>query len=127
MFNPTQADRRARRKRKPRVDPHTRKKPEEQVVETLADETAGLEGGFQTIPTRPVREGWLARFAAPPFYDQELISDVVAGEGGAKRRLPLRGHPSTGATWLAAKAVSPTAYLPQPATTSCTVKTTPDL
>lgn len=109
MFNPTQADRQARRKRKPRVDPHTRKKPEEQVVETLADETAGLEGGFQTTyqPGR-YEEGWLLD-SLRPFYDQELISDVVATVKGGKEASVYRcvATPSTGATWLAAKVYRP--------------------
>ena len=70
LFDPLRTDRRARRKRKPKVR-HIPKKPQDQIVAELAD-PIGLEGGFHTT-YRPGRyeEGWLLS-SLRSFYDQEL-------------------------------------------------------
>jgi RIO kinase 1 len=82
LFNPFRTGRQARRKRKPKVK-HTPKKSSSQIVTEIA-ETVGLEGGFN--PTyQPARyeEGWLLD-SLRSFYDQALISDVLAQVKGGK-------------------------------------------
>ena len=71
LFDPTLTDRRARRKRKPKVR-HIAKKAEDEIVAELG-ELAGLEAGFQTTyhPGR-YEEGWLLD-SLRGFYDEALI------------------------------------------------------
>lgn len=106
-FNPERSDRRARRHRKQRVQPPTYRDHAEEAAE-LAD-VAGLEGGFN-ITYQPAKHerSWLLS-SLRPFYDQHLISDVVAIVKGGKEANVYRceATPETGATWLAAKVYRP--------------------
>lgn len=106
-FNPERVDRRARRHRKKRVQPPTYRERDEEVAE-LAD-AVGLEGGFH-ISYQPARHErvWLLN-SLRPFYDQHLISDVVAIVKGGKEANVYRcaATEETGATWLAAKVYRP--------------------
>ncbi|MCB9449998.1 MAG: hypothetical protein H6672_01075 [Anaerolineaceae bacterium] len=83
QFNPLHTDRQARRKRKPRLT-HTPKKAVHEIVDELADETAELEGGFNTTyqPSR-YEEGWLLN-SLRPFYELHFIHDVLALVKGGK-------------------------------------------
>jgi len=75
----------------------------------LADETSGLEGGFHTTyqPSR-YEEGWLLS-SLRAFYDQGLITDVLALVKGGKEASVYRcaAHPATGMAFLAAKVYRP--------------------
>ncbi len=83
QFNPLRLDRQARRKRKPKLV-HTPKKAAHDIVDELADETAELEGGFNTTyqPSR-YEEGWLLD-SLRPFYELHFIHDVLALVKGGK-------------------------------------------
>ncbi|MDT8307185.1 MAG: RIO1 family regulatory kinase/ATPase [Anaerolineae bacterium] len=100
-------DRRARRHRRVRAQPPTYRERDEEVAE-LAD-VVGLEGGFN-ITYQPARHErvWLLQ-SLRPFYDQHLISDVLAiVKGGKEANVYLcAATPETGATWLAAKVYRP--------------------
>ncbi|NDJ55208.1 MAG: hypothetical protein GYB68_19220 [Chloroflexi bacterium] len=108
QFDPTQTDRRARRKRKPKAQ-HTPKKAAAALVEELSDEMIGLEGGFETS-YRPSKHeaGWLLQ-SLRAFYDQSLITDVLALVKGGKEASVYRcaAHESTGEALLAAKVYRP--------------------
>ena len=75
-FNPLNTDRRARRKRKQRAH-HRPKKPATTVIQEIAD-TTGVEGEFTTTyqPSK-YESGWLLQ-SLKTFYDQALITDVLA-------------------------------------------------
>jgi RIO kinase 1 len=106
-FSPERNDRHARRHRKQRAQPPTWRNREDEVSE-LAD-VVGLEGGFH-ITYRPAKHEhvWLLN-SLRPFYDQHLISDVLAiVKGGKEANVYLcAATPETGATWLAAKVYRP--------------------
>ncbi len=108
LFDPVRTDRQARRKRKPKPK-HLPKKTPSQLITELADETEGLEGGFETT-YRPSRyeEGWLLD-SLRPFYDRGLITDVLAQIKGGKEANVYRcaAHPATGMKFLAAKVYRP--------------------
>ncbi len=107
QFNPLYFDRQARRQRKPKPN-HQPKKTTTKIVEEIAD-TIGLEGGFQTTyePSR-YESTWLLQ-SLENFYNQELISDVLAQVKGGKEASVYRcaAHPATGQQWLAAKVYRP--------------------
>lgn len=111
LFNPLRTDRRARRHRrsKPR---HMPKKSHNQIIAGLADDTAGLEGGFKTTyqPSR-YEKGWLLS-SLRSFYDRGLINDVLAQVKGGKEASVYRcqADPATGATLLAAKVYRPNEF-----------------
>jgi RIO kinase 1 len=100
-------DRRARRKRKP-TPRHVPKKAESEVISELANHI-GLEGGFSTT-YQPGRheKGWLLS-SLRPFYDEALITDVLASIQGGKEAsvYRCRAHPTTGLPFLAAKVYRP--------------------
>lgn len=108
QFNPLRHDRQARRKRKPKAK-HTPKKAQHEIVNEVVDDTIGLEGGFQTTYT-PARyeEGWLLE-SIRTFYDQALITDVLAQVKGGKEANVYRcaAHESVGTPMLAAKVYRP--------------------
>ncbi|MBA3531207.1 MAG: hypothetical protein H0T73_04715 [Ardenticatenales bacterium] len=83
------------------------KKAPSPVVERA--ESRELEEEFTTTyqPGR-YEEGWLLS-SLRPFYDQGLISDVLAQVKGGKEASVYRcaGHPTTGHEWLAAKVYRP--------------------
>jgi RIO kinase 1 len=108
-FDPLKNDRQARRTRKPRARPAPRKGPAETVAD-LTDEIASeLDGGFRTTyqPSR-YEAAWLLQ-SLRPFYDQTLITDVLALVKGGKEAsvYRCRAHPSTGLDLLAAKVYRP--------------------
>lgn len=106
--NPTKTDRRARRKRKPRLKSPI-KAPQTAIVQNLTDEAAGLEGGFKTT-YQPARheKGWLLD-SLRSFYQEDFISDVVAAVKGGKEASVYRctATEGTDTTWLAAKVYRP--------------------
>ncbi len=108
LFDPLKTDRRARRARKPRAAPRA-KKLERQVLTELADATDALEGEFKTTyqPSRH-EAGWLLN-SLRSFYDQDLITDVLALVKGGKEASVYRcaANPVTGDTLLAAKVYRP--------------------
>jgi RIO kinase 1 len=107
LFSPLRTDRRARRKRRP-VPRHIPKKPQDQIVAELAD-PIGLEGGFNTT-YRPGHheEQWLLS-SLRSFYEEELITDVLAMVKGGKEASVYRceAHPTIGSSFLAAKVYRP--------------------
>lgn len=106
QFNPLRTDRKARR-RKPGVRRMT-SRSHRQIIAELA-EPAGLEAGFNPSYQPSVHErGWLLS-SLRSFYDQVLITDVLAKVKGGKEATVYRcqAHPSTGMTWLAAKVYRP--------------------
>lgn len=69
----------------------------------------GLEGGFQTTYVPSLHEAtWLLQ-SLENFYQQELISDVLALVKGGKEASVYRcaAHAATGEAWLAAKVYRP--------------------
>lgn len=107
-FNQTKTDRRARRNRKPRVQSKP-KIAKSTIARGLADEVAGLEGGFETTyqPSRH-EEGWLLD-SLRSFYQEDYISDVVAVVKGGKEASVYRceATENSGEQWLAAKVYRP--------------------
>jgi RIO kinase 1 len=106
-FDPLQTDRGPRRSRKPqsRIEAqHTQR----QAVAELA-EPVGLEAGFVTTyqPARYETE-WLLS-SVRMFYDEHLISDVLAQIKGGKEASVYRcaADPTTGVALLAAKIYRP--------------------
>jgi RIO kinase 1 len=99
-FEPREAGRRGPKPGKP--------KSHSQVVAELAEPT-GLEAGFVTTyhPARYEAEWLLSSLRA--FYDEHLISDVLAQVKGGKEASVYRctADPSTGAALLAAKVYRP--------------------
>lgn len=108
LFDPLRTDRKARRGRKPRAR-HVPKKSQVQVVAELADEAAGLEGGFHTTyQLSRYEEEWLLS-SLRGFYDRGLISDVLALVKGGKEASVYRclADPASGMGMLAAKVYRP--------------------
>ncbi|MBE2196427.1 MAG: hypothetical protein IAE83_19800 [Anaerolinea sp.] len=106
-FDPLRHDRKARRRRNPKPK-HTPKKQAHQVIEEIAD-TDGLEAGFVTTYTPGLfEEGWLLE-SLRTFYDQALISDVLARVKGGKEANVYRckAHPTAGSDLFAAKVYRP--------------------
>ncbi|MCC6617058.1 MAG: hypothetical protein IT320_26535 [Anaerolineae bacterium] len=106
-FDPMNSDRQARRKRKPKVK-HQPKKAQTDIVQDIAD-TEGLEGGFETTYVPGLfEEGWLLS-SLRSFYDQALITDVLARVRGGKEAnvYCCAAHPSTGVELVAAKVYRP--------------------
>ena len=107
LFDPTKEGRRRRRKPAPRTR-HIPKVAETEMVAGLGD-LEGLEGGFETTyhPGR-YEEGWLLS-SLRAFYDQTLITDVLAQVKGGKEAnvYCCAAHPSTGRPLLAAKVYRP--------------------
>ncbi len=107
QFNPLATDRQARRKRKPKVR-HTPKKTSDAVIQEIAD-TVGLEAGFNpTYQPQLFEQGWLLD-ALRPFYEQALMTDVLAKVKGGKEATVYRceANPDTGHQLLAAKVYRP--------------------
>lgn len=106
-FDPLNTDRQARRKRKPKAK-HQPKKAEAALREEVAD-LAGLEGGFKTTYHPSLfEESWLPQ-SLGQFYDQSLITDVLARVRGGKEANVYRcaAHPVTEQTLVAAKVYRP--------------------
>jgi len=108
LFNPLSTDRRARRSRKPKAK-HTPKKSQPQIINELADQTVGLEGGFTTTyhPSR-YEEGWLLE-SLRTFYDRGLINDILGLVKGGKEASVYRcqADEAAGNSVMAAKVYRP--------------------
>ena len=106
-FNPLRTDRQARRKRQPKPD-HKPKKNQQEIIAAVAEPT-GVEGTFTTTytPARYEAEWLLA--SVRPFYDDEIISDVLAQVKGGKEASVYccKAHPVTGGDLFAAKVYRP--------------------
>jgi RIO kinase 1 len=107
-FDPLRTDRRARRRRKPEAR-HVPKKARGEIVAELAEVTVGLESGFATTYRPSEYEAEYLPSALRSFYDQELISDVLALVKGGKEASVYRcaACPGTGMTLAAAKVYRP--------------------
>lgn len=108
LFDPMQLDRQARRQRKPKPH-HEPKKDEEEILDELAEHLVELEGGFNpTYSPSRYEATWLIS-SLQPFYEQAMITDVLAKVKGGKEASVYRcaAHPSTGETFLAAKVYRP--------------------
>jgi RIO kinase 1 len=106
LFEPEWANERARHQRKTN---HKPKKTRDQILAELTDDTADIVLGFETT-YRPSRyeEGWLLS-SLYTFYDEGLITDVLALiKGGKEASVYLcEPHPATGLGLLAAKVYRP--------------------
>jgi RIO kinase 1 len=91
-------------KRKPKSKP-----TDEEIIETLADETSGLEGGFHTTYTPARYEAGFLLDSTRTFFEQALITDILAQVKGGKEASVYRctAHASTGKALLAAKVYRP--------------------
>ncbi len=106
LFEPEWADHRPRRK--PKAN-HKPKKTRDQILAELTDDTADIVLGFETT-YRPSRheESWLLS-SLYSFYDEGLITDVLALiKGGKEASVYLcEPNPATGLGLLAAKVYRP--------------------
>jgi RIO kinase 1 len=106
-FDPLRSDRKARRSRKPRVSRPAKKTAA--GVMTEAAEPLELEGSFNTT-YRPARheEGWLL-YSLQSFFDQGLITDILAQVKGGKEANVYRcqANPALGVELVAAKVYRP--------------------
>lgn len=96
-------------RRVPKAPKHKPKKGDAEVIATLADETAGLEGGF-TITYQPARfETTFLRDSVRTFFEQDLIVDILAQVKGGKEASVYRcvAHPTVDVPLLAAKVYRP--------------------
>ena len=109
QYNPVRHSRKARRKRKPHVNPAGYKVNPHQEAAKLADELDQVEDGYQ-FTYKPARyeEGFLID-SVSPFLSQHLISDVVAAVKGGKEAsvYRCRAAPPFPNSWLAAKVYRP--------------------
>lgn len=107
QFDPMLSDRKARRKRKPKVHHHA-KKTRDDLLQEIAD-LDGVEGGFKPTYTPSRHEsGWLLQ-SLEGFYDQALINDVLALIKGGKEASVYRcaAHESMPSRLVAAKVYRP--------------------
>jgi len=107
MFDPMLSDRKARRKRLPKPF-HRPKVNTEQMLEGLVEEV-GWELEFKTSYQPSKYEAdWLLS-SLRPFFDQALISDILALVKGGKEASVYccAAHPTMEVDWLAAKVYRP--------------------
>jgi RIO kinase 1 len=106
LFDPLWVDPNAQHRRKAN---HVPKKVRSQIVSDLADDTSDVDLGFETT-YRPSRHeaGWLLS-SLYSFYDEGLITDVLALVKGGKEASVYRceANPTVGAHLLAAKVYRP--------------------
>jgi hypothetical protein len=106
-YDPEWENNQWRRERKAKK--HNPKKAETAIIAALADETVGLEGGF-AITYKPARfETAFLRDSVRLFFEQALITDILAQVKGGKEASVYRcvGHPTMDAPLLAAKVYRP--------------------
>lgn len=109
-FERQNTDRQARRKRRARKPGQPAPRAHE-IRDALAD-TEGLESGFQpTYRPSHYESGWLLQ-SLEEFYNQAVITDVLALIKGGKEASVYRcaAHPSTGTAFVAAKVYRPRRY-----------------
>lgn len=108
QFDPTNTDRQARRRRKPKIK-HTPKKAAQDIVAEITNIADDASSGLKTTYT-PARyeEMWLMS-SLQPFFDQDLITDVIARVKGGKEASVYccEAHPSLGVELVAAKVYRP--------------------
>jgi RIO kinase 1 len=101
---------RERPQRRPRPPKNLRQRFQEhrEAVESLAH-GAGLENIWETTYTPALFEGGWLKDSLRYFYEQELITDIVAQVKGGKEASVYRcaAHPTLGIDWLAAKVYRP--------------------
>lgn len=108
LFDPMRHDRSARRRRKPKPR-HVPKKAPGEIIADVVDAAEGLEGGFDpTYQPSEYEAGWLMG-SLEQFYDQQIITDVLALVKGGKEASVYRcaAGPATGAELVAAKVYRP--------------------
>ena len=92
-----------------RLASHRSKKSEREIVSALTDDLSDVSLAFETTyhPSR-YEEAWLLS-SLQPFYDEGLITDVLALVKGGKEASVYccRAHPATGLELLAAKVYRP--------------------
>lgn len=88
---------------------HKPKKSNEELISELVDETIGLEGGFHTTYTPARYEANFLRDSTRTFFEQELITDILAQVKGGKEASVYccAAHPLTGKQLLAVKVYRP--------------------
>ena len=108
LFDPEGSERRSRQRRKPAAN-HVPKKTRDQIIAELTDDLADVDLSFHTT-YRPSRyeAGWLLS-SLYRFYDEGLITDVLAQVKGGKEASVYccEAHPATGLGLLAAKVYRP--------------------
>lgn len=106
LFEPMWTGHRAQRR--PKAN-HRPKKAHSQIIAELTDDTSDVELGFNTTykPSR-YEAGWLLS-SLYSFYDEGLITDVLAlVKGGKEASVYLcQAHPAVGTDLLAAKVYRP--------------------
>ncbi len=85
------------------------KKSQQEIISELAEEAEGLEAGFITTYQPARYEGPFLLEAIRPFYDLDLIVDVLANVKGGKEAnvYRCRADPALGVEYLAAKVYRP--------------------
>ena len=85
------------------------KKSPQEIISELAEEAEGLEAGFITTYQPARYEGPFLLEAIRPFYDLDLIVDVLANVKGGKEAnvYRCRADPALGVEYLAAKVYRP--------------------
>jgi RIO kinase 1 len=108
FFEPQRAEHKAWQVHKVKAN-HKPKKPRDQILAELTDDLTDVELEFNTT-YRPSRheEGWLLS-SLHSFYDEGLITDVLALIKGGKEATVYccEAHPATGLGLLAAKVYRP--------------------
>jgi RIO kinase 1 len=109
MFDPMQNDRKARRARKTDGRRHQPKKSHDAILSEMVEAAASAENtAVSTYRPSRFEEGWLLS-SLRPFYQQELITDVLAQVKGGKEASVYRcaATPNTGFELAAAKVYRP--------------------
>jgi RIO kinase 1 len=106
-FAALNSDRQARKKRKAKVN-HVPKKSKTEILEEIAD-TTGIEGDFDTTYKPAKHEKVWLYDSLKTFYQQALITDVLAMVKGGKEASVYRckAHESTGRDYVAVKVYRP--------------------
>lgn len=107
QFDPMQTDRKARRSRKPQAK-HKPKKAIDQIVTDIGN-AEGIEGTLKTTYQPSKHEAVWLFDSLRSFFDQTLITDVLALVKGGKEASVYRceAHSATGYDLLAAKVYRP--------------------
>jgi RIO kinase 1 len=106
-FDPLNTDRKARRKRKPKVVHHA-KKAESDILHEVAD-VAGVEGGFKTTYSPSKYEATWLLSSLEGFYEEDYITDIRHLVKGGKEASVYccTASPSLGIDVVAAKVYRP--------------------
>lgn len=106
-FDPMRHDRQARRKRRPKAH-HQPKKTDRDIIDDIAD-ADGIEAGFEISYQPSLFEAEWLLTSLRTFYDQAIITDVLALVKGGKEAsvYACETHPSTGQQYIAVKVYRP--------------------